>query len=496
MNAASMPDTSLWKRRLCARVLDAAWQLPLAVAAFMAIDTQAGQPAWTAWAAAVVTAMAVQVCGESVLTWIFGTTPGKAVAGLAVTVHGGGRTPALRLLVLRAMKVALWGYGGWIPPLCLLTAVFNLRSLARGVPLPWERTEAGTQVSARATGALRIAAAWGLAICLPLTAASAWLVLTQERDALRSTLTTQALSRSLSGQWTWLNPLSGTVHTLDSAWRLEQENFYPGKSYTAVFAQGEGSDVSLAFRVYWRPSTLEPSCVLAQALVEDHTYLVTGRSERAAPQRLDCEIEGGTLQAGKALRKSTKAAYFPASGAYFLLVATTPVGNDEARADTEALRASLAPDVGQGQFEDGRLQAYFWRNDVTGRVASVPASWELYSLGIADGAAALAFVKWGATEAELAALRCQPRQRGDDWRRASAEQFAEGRWFGQFAWQADAGDALSYSLLDNQQLRGRVFFLEGKTCGWTMIWENADAKDVVRDIEAHELMRSLVATLR
>lgn len=491
-------EVALWQRRVLARMLDAVWQLPLAVAAFLAIDSQDGQPGWLAWAAAAATAMLVQVCGEALLTWMFGSTPGKAATGLALIAGDGSRTPAARVLILRALKVGLWGYGGWIPPAGAAAALLNVRRLKKGAPLPWERGEARTEVARLAAGAMRVGSAWGVALCLPLLAASAWVVLTQDRDALRSTLSTQALSRSISGQWTWLNLLSGTIHTLDSAWRLEQENFYPGKSYTAVFAQGEGGDVSLTFRVYWRPSTLEPSCVLAQATVEDYTYIATTRTEKASAERLDCEIHGGTLAGGKPLRKSTKASYFPASGVYFLLVSTYPIGNDEAKEQVEDLASAMSREVGRGDFERGRLKSYFWRNDITGKVASVPSTWELYSLGLAGDASVLAFVKWGPRDGEFAGrsvLRCQPRYRGDDWRRASAAQFADGTWFGQFVWEPRGDPELSYYLLDNKQVRGRAVFLEGKTCGWTVIWENAEQRDVAHRIDEHELMRSLVATL-
>ena len=84
----------------------------------------------------------------------FGTTPGKAVAGIRVVVDGSGQRLTLRVYLKRNFEVYLFGIGLGIPIISLITLIVSYRRIAREQFSSWD-LYAESRVIARSTSWVR-----------------------------------------------------------------------------------------------------------------------------------------------------------------------------------------------------------------------------------------------------------------------------------------------------------------------------------------------------
>lgn len=108
----------------------------------------------------------VVMMADAVVMGLFGTTPGKAIAGVRVSGIEGAR-PTVGQAMRRNFQLWWYGLGTGFPLITLFTLIASYRKAARGEPLRWEEAT-GLRSYGKGTGARTVVT---MLVCVGLYAA-------------------------------------------------------------------------------------------------------------------------------------------------------------------------------------------------------------------------------------------------------------------------------------------------------------------------------------
>lgn len=220
--------------RVAARLVDGASLLLLALAIVgLSLPAWYGRAPLTVGALMLLLFLALHVAVETVCLVLWGRTPGKALCGLSVQASTGGRLP-LDVAAARSGRVVVQGLGLWLLPLTLITGTQTMRLLRRGASAPWDDS-LHTQVLAESV-AFRQVLGWGAVVLLTgVFAIAGWTKgLTSFGENGGVQRHTSLLLTRLTGQWVWVNKLTGRAAVMPGSWRLLSEST-PFGLYVARF---------------------------------------------------------------------------------------------------------------------------------------------------------------------------------------------------------------------------------------------------------------------
>jgi hypothetical protein len=113
---------------------------------------------------------------------VFGTTPGKALAGIQVIDDRGGGRLAFGAYFKRSVELYIFGFGLGLPLVSLVTLFRCYRKLAAGETLSWDQY-AESKVTARSTGWVRTSS-----VALIYLALLAGVSVLEQRDQVKRTV--------------------------------------------------------------------------------------------------------------------------------------------------------------------------------------------------------------------------------------------------------------------------------------------------------------------
>jgi len=340
-------------------------------------------------AAAASVICTLQLLVEPLLVAAFGATPGKALLRMRVCTSDGRNLPYSSALA-RTLKIAFWVLGAWFPPATILTLAAAAVQARRRKDSFWDRGSGVSVIVEPGPHRLR-AALVSLIAMVPGALVGGASVLLVAAAATVGANVTQDIARGLTGRWDWPHPLSGTAISLDSRWRVVNEHlFIKEGELGATFIFGPGQDNQVQFEVTWMGKERDP-CGRHQFEMQEAGFVFLAESMATVGGSRTCKATGG--RAGPsgvvhAIVQSVSDAHVSR------VVAITHEGRDaEARDAVEALAATLLRVAVDADPSDGRLQSYFWRNELTGKVARIPGDWE-YSGRQSSANGFLVFTFW------------------------------------------------------------------------------------------------------
>lgn len=507
MSAAYGGDThgtthvAAW-RRIVARLLDAVWQLPAgALACYVAAQLAALSWLWLIVVAALATSC-VQAIGETLLVWGLATTPGKAATGLQVVDPQSDGLPTFRMALLRALKVSAWGLAFWLGPLAVGAAAIGLWRLSSGRRMPWERGGESTVVCLKPCPARRHFAAWSTSAILMVIASTGPLLMLIGPAASSAQLS-QELRRSISGNWLWLNPLTGKTFTLDARWRLVNEDLHiRSKLNEAVFALDEGTTNLVKLDVSWGGLGNLALCSHGQFDLEGLGLVVmeTGAFQDQATHAA-CTLQAGGIRSGEVVFGLFRALRKANSGVSHSVLLTHTGEKASVRRDVENLANQLMADAGSVESSNGALPRYFWRNGLTGKVAELPSGWVLAETTISEGdVVGYIFVRdsqrFGIAHKDSVLITGLPLSDQPEFEAKLQKELARiGDGIAPLQPALTSGGGTLYTFKENG-VEGRIAFRKGRYNFWLLIWANNESATPPGNLEEHPVLNRLIPTLQ
>jgi ligand-binding SRPBCC domain-containing protein len=371
---AESPVAVAFVRRAIARSIDLLWLVPGGMLMVRAFTNLAELSVGWQLALLAVFVSWLQLALEPVLLRMYGATPGKLLTRICVVDVESGRCLTYAQACSRTLKVLGFGFGFWILPLTAICLMVSLWRVRYQHTLPWERSRTGAQVvdapkrMGLAIMTLALTALPGLA--LPV-ASVIIAVIVLDLNANSG----QDIHRALTGQWQWLHRLSGNELRLDARWRVLHDYMsVRGAQWSAVFAFGEGDDNRVLFDLRAKPpSTGMNACANHQLSMENEGYVFVDAVEIVQSGGHRCSSVGG-----KPTRKGVIYARIEgrrgSQGDQTMTLVY--LGADKgARETVEELARQLDAERDKFDVAGGKLRSYYWRNDLTGRIARVPIEW-------------------------------------------------------------------------------------------------------------------------
>jgi len=489
-------------RRIVARLVDGIWQIPVGIVVWYVTVQLTDLPWRWGLVATAVAVSCIQIVGETFLVWGLGTTPGKAAVGLRVCEEETGELPGFRAALLRAMKVVTWGMGFWLGPLALALATGSFWRLSTARSMPWERGGEGTAIRAMPSSAGRQLTAWVVGGSMMLLASMGPLLMLTGTASTSATLS-QDLRRSISGQWLWLNQLSGSLVTLDSRWRLVNERInFPRGYYEVKFAFGEGDANVVKLSVEWkRPS--QSLCINGELDLQEMGFVViqTGNFHDERKQTR-CKVYGGSVHGDTVVfGKVDTFLKGKAGSAVYKVFSSTAQTSSYATEAVESLAARLLNEAGPFEDGNGNLDRYFWRNGLTGEVAQLPGDWMLHETVVAEGDyVTYTFNRWSGVGANyqtkdlayVGGLAKNSSVELEDALQREIDKLTTDKQ--QVSKELLPGGDIRYTLHGNGR-KTRMIVRGGKRYTWILIWEYVEASTAAGDLEQHALLSRILPTL-
>lgn len=504
-NIQSVPSAGreLLVRRGVARLIDGVWQFPIALLLWTTVRESADLHIGWVVGIMALCASCTHVIGESVLVWAFGTTPGKASMRLQVRDRATGTKPSLRSSLLRALKTAFLGMGGWVAPLIPILATWTGAAIFRGTSLPWERGGEATCVVSDSCRLSTTTTAWLLATSVTL-AVGAWPSLSLGAlDRAADKDRGADISRTVSGQWSWFNPMTGQQLVLRSDWRVVDEwLLVRSRSYEVRFALGSGLENQVRLRFTWRVLNNKlDSCFSSGADLESEGLTVLA-VRRGASTEEGCTALGGRVTAQGITRGESYSAPLAGGRAELMVYQHYSAGNVSAREEVRELYQLLALQLKGVSIDERGLKKYFWRSGLTNEAMQIPGNWGPSTSSSASNGELHEFSKTPATT-NRKPTRDYVTVRGVRGSRARTglEEHVLKTW--------DSGghiaDAPTKSVLANGDIlyagihKGtdmKVLLRQGQKSAWQVTWGNPNSEKPAETVEQHEVLAGILPTLK
>jgi len=499
-SATDKADVAAW-RRIIARSVDTLWQIPagLLVWVVTALLTGLNWPWLT-----IVTALAVsfvQVLGETLLVWGFTTTPGKAMLGLQLVELETNDPPAFRIALLRALKVSTWGMAFWLGPFALVAATTALWRLSTGRKTSWERGGECTAIRAKSFSVYRHVAVWLSSLSIVLLACIAPLLILAGQVSMTTELS-QHLRRSISGEWLWLDPLTGNSLSLDSKWRLVSDQMSLNSSrYEVVFAFDEGTENQVKLIVGWDEKYNGPLCVMNESSIQNMDFVILKKGIVADGAMHDsCTVEGAGIKANSVVFGQARAVRKHRTSLTYQVAFKYNAAQDTIRGNIEGLADELMIEADSVEVEDGKLNRYFWLNELTGKTAVLPGNWQLDQKTVNEGGAvSYTFIKLSeliaiAEKKDAVVISGLPKPQLYGISSALQEDL-EQKIFSDQSWEKEPTSLEPRYTINYKGRKGRAIIRDGKRHLWLLLWINNESATPPGTMEEHELLGRLLPTL-
>ncbi|WP_137805887.1 RDD family protein [Pseudomonas sp. G(2018)] len=500
------PDTAgvLTWRRVVARLLDSVWQVPAGIVVWY-VTVQLTDLHWRwGFVTAAVAVSCVQIVGETFLVWGLGTTPGKVVVGLRVCEVQTGEAPGFRAALLRAMKVVTWGMGFWLGPLALGCAVGTFWRLSTARAVSWERGGESTAIRTMPSAVSRQLTVWVAGISIMLLANMGPLLMLSGTASTSATLS-QDLRRNISGQWIWLNQLSGSQLTLDSRWRLVHERMNLDLGYyDAKFAFGEGDANMVRLSVQWKRLPPTSLCINGEVDLQEMGFVViqTGNFYDKKNQT-QCTVHGGISADSVIFGKVDISLKGKAGSVVYKVFSSSAQTSSYATEAVEGLAARLVNETGPFEDGNGKLNMHFWRNGLTGEIAQLPGDWMLHEMNVSEGD----FVTYtfyrltgdlftGLDKKDIAYVAGLAKNSSVELEYVVQQVFARLTTNKRrLSKELLPGGDIHYKLLADGQ-EGSIIVRSGKRYSWLLVWANSESRTALGSLEQHAFLSRIVPTLR
>lgn len=313
----------------------------------------------------------------------------------------------------------------------------------------------------------------------------------------------QDLRRSISGNWLWLNPLTGKTFTLDARWRLVNEDMdIKSRHYEAVFALDEGTANLVKLDVEWAGLVTYSLCSHGQVDLEGMGLVVmeTGGFKDKAT-RTACTVRGGGVRSGEVVFGLVRALRKDDSPVIHSVLFTHTGDQTAVTRDVETLADQLMADVGSVESSGGVLRSYFWRNGLTGTVAELPGTWLLDETSISEGeVVSYIFVRestrYGLSHKDAALVTGFPLPEHPDVEAAVQKELANvGDGNAPLKQELTPQGEPLYTFRD-KGVEGHFILRKGKRNFWLLLWINNESGTAPGNLEEHELLSKLAATLQ
>ncbi|WP_415760841.1 hypothetical protein [Pseudomonas sp. LT1P18] len=324
--------------------------------------------------------------------------------------------------------------------------------------------------------------------------------------ASTSATLSQDLRRSISGQWLWMNQLSGSLVTLDSRWRLVHESInLPRGHCEAKFAFGEGDANVVKLSVAWkRPPPPLSLCIPGELDLQEMGFVViqTGdfHDERTQTR---CEVHGGGVIADTVVfGKVDTFLKGKAGSVVYKVFSSSAQTSGYATEAVEGLAARLLDEAGPFEDGNGNLDRYSWRNGLTGEVAQLPGDWMLNDMIVAEGDyVTYTFYRWSGAGKDfqtkdvafLGGLEKNSPVKLEDVIQQLLDKRSTGKQ--QLSKELLPGGDIHYKLQGDGQ-EANMIVRDGKRYSWILVWTSIEAGAAPGSLEQHALLSRILPTLR
>jgi uncharacterized RDD family membrane protein YckC len=369
-----MLGTASRGQRVGARAVDGAWLLVLFLGlAGLVLPAWYGRSTLTMGVLMLLMFVGLHVAVETLFLTLWGRTPGKALWGLTVQSVAASRLP-LDVAAARSGLVMVQGLGLCVLPLAAITTARTWLLLGRG-PAPWDAA-LHTCVVAESPSRRQVLG-WSAFIALAaLFAAVGWTrgvtSLAEQGPAVGHA---SPLLTRLTGQWLWVNKLTGRAAALPQTWRLLSESTDRG-AYVARFVRNAAPVARMEVR-HQAGSVAEWKAALSEVMfdLQERGYLIEFENRRANAQGRDGTylIAAG---AGTPPRYAIVHQVEAGNSAWAVMVEVDlPVNDDSVNSGlTRVVDTFLSKDGVPLQVAD----AHYWLNPYSGRIVQLPAGWRVY----------------------------------------------------------------------------------------------------------------------
>jgi len=371
---AESPMAVAFVRRAIARSIDLLWLAPGGMLMVYAFTILAELSLVWQLALLAVFVSGLQLALEPVLLSKFGATPGKLLTRIRVVDVESKTGLTYPQACSRTLKILGLGFGFWILPLTAICLTASLWRVRYQHTLPWERSRTGAQVveAPKRMGLAVITLALAALPSLALPLASVIIALIVLNLSANSG---QDIHRALTGQWQWLHPLSGNELILDARWRILHDNMSVRKAqWIAVFAFDKDDDNRVLFELRTKPlSTGINACAVHQLSMENEGYVFVDVVEIVQAGGHQCSSAGGKLTRKGVIYARIEGRRGSQGDQTITLV--YPGADKGTRETVENLARQLDAERDKFDVAGGELRSYYWRNDLTGRIARIPIEW-------------------------------------------------------------------------------------------------------------------------
>jgi hypothetical protein len=491
-----------------ARLIDALWLAPSGILVWRLLSKLTEiDLGWEA-AAAALTVTTLHMVAEPLLLSILGTTPGKAILGIRLGDRESDRPPSYTSALTRTLKVIAWGLGFWFVPLMALTLpLILLGARNERYTLPWDRSSDAAVLLLEHNrrplrAAVLLAGATVPGVVLPLLAAMLIIVAVSAGGIEVA----HDITRSVTGRWLWMHRLSGALIPLDARWRVSNDHMsIPSARLGAVFTLGDNAANQVRLAVDWHGRRGDP-CTRQQLdmQLEGFIFFKEGRTREDRPGRTAaqrCRAVGGKTTATGPVHVIVDT--LSQDGVNYATTQTYADGREEEGLSVEILAARLLEECRKAEFNSGRLNAYYWRNELSGKVARVPGDWAFIDQSINhNGATSFYFEKPASRESpgglEYANVTGFPWLVFDDVKDLHAQlvqHLSTGMHNPKITHRVVA-PGQETSMIASDAATVYAWTRTGSARDWAVAWRQDPANGpVIADPAEHELLRHLLKTL-